>query len=142
MKVNNSTLHNKVNAMQEGVFHFNYFYQCIIYLTYSDFTIIFQEWPCLTRWEMWCLVLIYCSPQPLHSELLHSEYTHFPVSFSPCTHLPLKRHAYHIYRNHDSDFCLTQFSFTYMPSIRTFASHLNIVINIFLVTIIYNVIVM
>lgn len=43
---------------------------------------------------------------------------------------------------HDSDFCLTQFSFTYMPSIRTFASHLNIVINIFLVTIIYNVIVM
>jgi len=43
---------------------------------------------------------------------------------------------------HDSDFWLTRFSFTYAFSIRTITSHLNIVINIFLVTIIYNDIVM
>jgi hypothetical protein len=43
---------------------------------------------------------------------------------------------------HDSNFWLTQFSFTYAHNIRTFTSHFNIVINIFLVTIIYNDIVM
>ena len=45
MKVNNSMLHNKVNVIQEGVFHFNYFYQCIrcTSLTYSDFTVVFEK---------------------------------------------------------------------------------------------------
>jgi len=127
------------------VFHFNYFYQCIRCnsLTYSDFTVVFEKMT--MSYTLGALVfgfnVLFTTTTAFGGvafRIYAFSYIFLPM-YSPAfeeTCLP------YLLDYHDSDFWLTQFSFTYALSMRTFTSHLNIVINIFLVTIIYNDIVM
>lgn len=127
------------------MFHFNYFYRCIrcTSLTYSDFTIVFEK---MTM--SYTLGNVVFGFNILFTTTTACGVVAFRVHAFSCIFLSMYSPAVEetclpcLLDYHDSDFWLTQFSFTYALSIRTFTSHLNIVINIFLVTIIYNVIVM
>ena len=123
------------------MFHFNYCCQCIrcTSLTYSDFTVVFEKMTVsYTQGNVVCGFNILFTTTTAYRGVafrIHAFSFIFLSMYSPAfeeTCLP------YLLDYHDSDFWLTQFSFTYALSIRTFTSHLNTVINIFLVTIIYN----
>jgi hypothetical protein len=121
------------------MFHFNCCFPCIrsTSLTYSDFRAIFEK---VTMSYM--LGNVVCGFNILFTTTTAFRCVAFKIHAFSFIFLVMHSPAFeeicllYLLDYHDSDFWLTQFSFIYALSIRTFTSHLNIVIDIFLVTII------
>lgn len=127
------------------MFHFNYCYQCIscTSLIYSDFTVVFEKMTMsYMQGNVVCGFNILFTTTTAFGGIAFRIHAFSFIFLSMYASVFEETHLPYLLDYHDSDFWLTHFSFTYALSIRTFTSHMNTIINIFLVTIIYNDIVM